>query len=252
MVDRLIPATGMGSAPLRAGVPTFLDRALRAAHGRGEGTYMQGPFATGTSEQGYQLPLEPHEFYRVALRDLDEWSGAAHGAPFAAMSPGTQDDALRLMQSGQMALASVPSGLFFGTFWFDVCAGYFADPIHGGNRDMAAWRMIGLPGARTDLRRNLPLDERVDLAPVSLVQAMARARRIADMARNLPRTDAVIVGLGWTGAIAAEELTEAGLSVVALERGPAYGQEDFATRRMHDGLTYSVRGALAQPLDRTT
>jgi gluconate 2-dehydrogenase gamma chain len=25
--------------------------------------------------------------------------------------------------------------------------GYFADPIYGGNRDMAAWRMIGFPGA---------------------------------------------------------------------------------------------------------
>lgn len=72
------------------------------------------------------------------------------------------------------------------------------------------------------------------------------------MARTLPRTDAVIVGLGWTGSIAAKELTDAGLSVVALERGPAYGQEDFATRRMHDGLTYAVRGALATPLDRVT
>ncbi|KIT17067.1 GMC family oxidoreductase [Jannaschia aquimarina] len=72
------------------------------------------------------------------------------------------------------------------------------------------------------------------------------------MARTLPRTDAVIVGFGWTGAIAAKELTDAGLSVVALERGPAYGQDDFATRRMHDGLTYSVRGGLATPLDRVT
>ena len=72
------------------------------------------------------------------------------------------------------------------------------------------------------------------------------------MARTLPRTDAVVVGLGWTGSIAAKELTDAGLSVVALERGPAYGQEDFATRRMHNGLTYQVRGALATPLDRVT
>src|ERR1700712_1272937 len=31
--------------------------------------------------------------------------------------------------------------------------------------------------------------------------------------------DAVIVGFGWTGAIMAKELTEAGLKVVALERG---------------------------------
>ena len=36
----------------------------------------------------------------------------------------------------------------------------------------------------------------------------------------LPRKDAVIIGLGWTGAILAQQLTEAGLNVVAIERGP--------------------------------
>ena len=30
--------------------------------------------------------------------------------------------------------------------------GYFSDPIYGGNRDLGAWRMIGFPGARYDLR----------------------------------------------------------------------------------------------------
>ena len=34
-----------------------------------------------------------------------------------------------------------------------------------------------------------------------------------------PQVDAVLVGFGWTGAIMGMELTEAGLNVVALERG---------------------------------
>ena len=38
--------------------------------------------------------------------------------------------------------------------------------------------------------------------------------------QRLPRKDAVIVGLGWTGAIMGYELCQAGLDVVALERGP--------------------------------
>ena len=38
--------------------------------------------------------------------------------------------------------------------------------------------------------------------------------------RQLPRKDVVIVGLGWTGAIMGHELTQAGLQVVAIERGP--------------------------------
>jgi gluconate 2-dehydrogenase gamma chain len=28
--------------------------------------------------------------------------------------------------------------------------GYFCDPRHGGNKNMAAWKMIGYPGARAD------------------------------------------------------------------------------------------------------
>ncbi|BCQ38248.1 hypothetical protein ERHA54_08510 [Erwinia rhapontici] len=33
------------------------------------------------------------------------------------------------------------------------------------------------------------------------------------------RADVVIVGLGWAGSVMAEELTRAGLNVVAIERG---------------------------------
>jgi choline dehydrogenase-like flavoprotein len=41
------------------------------------------------------------------------------------------------------------------------------------------------------------------------------------MTTKLKEVDVVIVGLGWTGGILAKELTEAGLKVVALERGAA-------------------------------
>src|SRR5437868_8746974 len=40
------------------------------------------------------------------------------------------------------------------------------------------------------------------------------------MARKLPRKDVVIIGLGWTGSIMAHELTDEGLDVIAIERGP--------------------------------
>ena len=40
------------------------------------------------------------------------------------------------------------------------------------------------------------------------------------MATRKKPVDAVIIGYGWTGAIMAKTLTDAGLSVVALERGP--------------------------------
>jgi gluconate 2-dehydrogenase alpha chain len=52
------------------------------------------------------------------------------------------------------------------------------------------------------------------------------------MATRLKEVDAVIVGLGWTGGILAKELTEAGLKVVALERGAMRTSEkDYAPSR---------------------
>ena len=39
------------------------------------------------------------------------------------------------------------------------------------------------------------------------------------MATKLKEVDVAIVGLGWTGGILAKELADAGLKVVALERG---------------------------------
>ena len=61
--------------------------------------------------------------------------------------------------------------------------------------------------------------------------------------------DAVIIGYGWTGAIMAKELTDAGLSVLVLERGPERDTgTDFVYPRIADELKYSVRGDLWQPL----
>jgi gluconate 2-dehydrogenase alpha chain len=70
---------------------------------------------------------------------------------------------------------------------------------------------------------------------------------------RLKPVDAVIIGYGWTGAILAKELTDAGLSVVALERGPARDTSpDFEYPRIADELRYGVRGELWQPLAQET
>jgi choline dehydrogenase-like flavoprotein len=62
------------------------------------------------------------------------------------------------------------------------------------------------------------------------------------MAKILPRKDVVIMGLGWTGAILAQELTDAGLDVVAIERGPWRDTAtDFNIGYMQDELRYAVR-----------
>ena len=65
------------------------------------------------------------------------------------------------------------------------------------------------------------------------------------MARKLPRKDVAIIGLGWTGSILANELTDEGLDVVAIERGPwRDAPTDFPTTFDQDELRYRIRHEL--------
>ena len=97
--------------------------------------------------------------------------------------------------------------------------GFFADPIYGGNRDMAGWKLVGFPGVRDDFRDVMEKPNQVYmLPPVGMQGRSAWGREL--MARRLPRKDVVIVGLGWTGSILAHELARTGLNIVAIERGP--------------------------------
>jgi len=46
----------------------------------------------------------------------------------------------------QDALPSLSSKLFFDTLWRNTEEGFFADPLYGGNRDKAGWKLLGFPG----------------------------------------------------------------------------------------------------------
>ena len=73
------------------------------------------------------------------------------------------------------------------------------------------------------------------------------------MARRLPRKDVVIVGLGWTGSILAEQLTAEGLDVVAIERGPWRDPTvDTPVSYVPDELRYRIRHELFLQTAQTT
>lgn len=70
------------------------------------------------------------------------------------------------------------------------------------------------------------------------------------MAKKLPKTDVVIIGVGWAGGIIASELTKQGKKVVGLERGKGRSMEDYAM--VHDELRYAVRHEMMQDLSKET
>lgn len=69
------------------------------------------------------------------------------------------------------------------------------------------------------------------------------------MAILRPKTDVVICGLGWSGSVMAEELTRAGLNVVAIERGAWRDTPtDFPPAVGPDELKWHTRRGLLQPM----
>jgi gluconate 2-dehydrogenase gamma chain len=157
-VGRLIPNDAVGPGAVEAGVPFFLDRQLAGPFGRGDHYYLGGPWPTGTPEQGYQSRFSPSQLYRAAIAAIDRHvSATLNAAAFSKLASDDQDKVLKGLESGDIKLdGGVDSKAFFAMLLQNTKEGYFSDPIYGGNKDMAAWRMIGFPGAHYDYKEWVP------------------------------------------------------------------------------------------------
>jgi gluconate 2-dehydrogenase gamma chain len=150
-VARLIPSDGPGPGGIEAGVPEFIDRQLELPYGHGSYFYMKGPFLPDSPPSlGYQLRFTPREIYRLGIEDANATAHASHGMDFSQLAAARQDEFLESMQKGHLSFARVPAPAVFGQLLENTKEGYLADPIYGGNRNMAAWSWIGFPGARAD------------------------------------------------------------------------------------------------------
>jgi len=152
-IDRLIPPDETGPSASQANVHVFLDQQLAGAFGRGDHFYLGGPWPKGTPEQGYQSRLSPAQLYRTAIPAVEAYVRDQHaGKTFKELGAAEQDVVLRALESGEAKLSGADGKSFFDMFLQNVLEGYFSDPIYGGNKDMAAWKMIGFPGAHYDYR----------------------------------------------------------------------------------------------------
>ncbi len=148
---RLIPDDEHGPGAVELGVPEFIDREMEGAFGHAAAWYMQGPFAAGAPEFGYQLPLKPREVYRAGIAALDNHCRRQfNNNTFSGLETAAQDKLLTDLESGALDFEDVSGKAFFGFLLQNTKEGYLADPIHGGNKNMGSWKMIGFPGARAD------------------------------------------------------------------------------------------------------
>jgi gluconate 2-dehydrogenase gamma chain len=145
-LDTLIPADATGPGAVEAGCATYIDRQLSGAYGRGARLYLQGPFAQGTPQQGYQLPLTPAELIRIGIADVNAYARKTKQKFFSDLSPADRAAVMTEVDAGKAELANVPAAAWFNMFLNLTMEGYFGDPMYGGNKDKAVWKMIGFPG----------------------------------------------------------------------------------------------------------
>ncbi len=152
LVDVMIPAGDEGPGGLEAGVAEFIDQQMDTPYGRGKLWYMDGPHdPKAEPAMGYQLSYSPRDLYAKALPAFEDAVHKAYGKSFGELDETTREAAVSSLEQGKIELTDdIPAAIFFAMLLQNVREGYFCDPIHGGNKGMAAWRMVGFPGARGD------------------------------------------------------------------------------------------------------
>jgi gluconate 2-dehydrogenase gamma chain len=146
-VERLIPTDALGPGARSAGVAFFIDQQLAGAFGTAAKMYRNGPWgAAPTPMQGYQLRQTPAELYRQAIMATEAYCNKTYQSRFAALTSAQQDDVLKGLDGGTITFENVPAKAFFEMLLQNTIEGFFADPLYGGNRDKAGWKLVGFPG----------------------------------------------------------------------------------------------------------
>jgi hypothetical protein len=122
LMEGMFPADALGPGALEIGVVDYLLRALG------------GPYA-------HLLTV-----YREGLAGLDAVARNEHGCRFTEATIVQRDAIIDRLSRGE--LSEVQDRRFFDLAWQHLREGLFGDPIHGGNRQMLGWRLIGFPGAQ--------------------------------------------------------------------------------------------------------
>jgi gluconate 2-dehydrogenase gamma chain len=121
--DQIIPPDHDPGAS-QAGVVSFIDRQL-------------------ATRQRKDLPS-----WRAGIAALDATARRRYRLPFSELPDDAQVAILEAMQAGTLDAADwgeVEPAEFFGRLRQYSMMGFYGDPRHGGNRDRAAWQMIGMP-----------------------------------------------------------------------------------------------------------
>ncbi len=229
--EQLFPADESGPGASSIGVIHYLDRAL------------SGPYS-------HHL-----EIYRLAVYALDAESEGRFSKPFVDTDPKQQQELITALAQGSLAnFRAVDAKSFFELARTHLQEGLFSDPVYGGNRRKAGWRLLGHPGVwlENSAEENLSekaADKNGEIQSLADLDLPGRKRKCVsgyDPHRGAvdpaPEADILLVGAGSLGSLAASVFAKAGLKVIALEPGPFRTQADYVPDEL--GSAYYCRASM--------
>ena len=153
--ERLMPGAPGKPGARDAGVLNYIDLALAGAY----------------SDQ--------QDFYRRGLTALDAYCKKTFSKPFVELSPTQQDEVITALEQGKASEFTWPTAqAFFNAIRTHTMEGMFADPIYGGNKDFAGWKLVGFPGTQLYYTpADLASKQAFTRAPITGLQAQAKATK---------------------------------------------------------------------------
>jgi gluconate 2-dehydrogenase gamma chain len=120
---------------------------------------------------------DQQDFYRRGLAQLDAYCQTTYQMPFAHLDAARQDAVIEALEAGKATGFTYPTAqAFFNTLRTHTMEGMFADPVYGGNKDFAGWRLVGFPGAQPLFTpEDMKSKEAFKRLPIMGLQAQAKA-----------------------------------------------------------------------------
>ncbi|MBY7144413.1 gluconate 2-dehydrogenase subunit 3 family protein [Virgibacillus sp. NKC19-3] len=168
VTETIFPEDDNGPGAIGLGVPYFIDRQLSGSWGNNNRDYMKGPFQEGAATQGYQSSLTRGEIFIQGIRLINQTSTSDYKQEFVDLEEEDRVSILSKFADGEVEMRGVSSSRFFNMLRESVLEGAYADPLYGGNRDMAGWRMKGHPGAVMSYLDVIEEEEFVEMTPIAL------------------------------------------------------------------------------------
>ncbi|MFD1360091.1 gluconate 2-dehydrogenase subunit 3 family protein [Lentibacillus salinarum] len=192
--ERIFPEDDNGPGAIGLGVPYFIDKQLASSWGVNGKDYRQGPFIQfnrvesmegketeeqptnppflkrqpETDLQRHQSRLTRGDIFLTGLRKMNDISRNRHNQTFDKLDEDKQIAILEEFENGNVKLNGVAAENFFVLLRQTTLEGAYSDPLYGGNKNMAGWRMKEFPGPQASYANMIEKEEFVKMDPISL------------------------------------------------------------------------------------